>query len=145
MVYLPIQDLKEMVVVTTPLGNQPCYFPKQKWRQAFNRYFDEVLARSSYWSPSALVIMTIPLIHGSDGRHYTIGDPIEGPSLPRPKFHPTEIHTVKCDKDAVDLALARFVRNDYIKMLVIELAYHQLFMWKGPRRTDLFATLARVA
>ena len=109
------------------------------WRKAFNRYIDGVWSQHNQFAEGVLIIDTVILsLHNEE---YSIQNPTDLIIYARPGFNRSEIHAVPSDRNSIELGLAKFVRNDFIRMLVIEFSCSRLMLWKDQARTVLHSTL----
>jgi hypothetical protein len=140
-------DLKKTVLVivpTSPDKNKQEEYPQERWREAFNRYLDHIWTQSIYYSRGALVVGGIVLVRDPAKSQYKFEDPMEYPTQQRPEVMNIDMLTTKSDDmNKVEISLARFIRSPHVRMLVIEFPHHKFYVWKGEKRTDLFATLER--
>lgn len=109
------------------------------WRKAFNRYLDGAWFQLNQFAKGVLIIDTVIL--SLDKGEYYIGNPTDLVAYDRPGFNRDEIHAVPGDRNSVELGLAKFVRNNMIRMLVIEFSCSRLMLWKGQSRAELHSTL----
>lgn len=121
-----VRGRPEMKVVRFPISN---------WRKAFNTYLDTVWSQNNNHSEGLLGIGEILL--SLDKGEYWIQYPYEQPRRVRPMLNRDQIHALHVDRNNFELGLAKFVRSNYMRQLVLEFPCDRLMFWKGKERTEL--------
>jgi hypothetical protein len=109
------------------------------WRKAFNRYLDGIWSQSNQFAEGGMAIETI-IIYLRRGEYY-IQAPTDLIVSERPEFNRDQIHAVPSDRNSIELGLVKFVRNNLIRMLVVEFGALRLMIWKGESRSELHCTV----
>ncbi len=114
-------------------------FPESRWREAILFYLFGIWANRqsvTYRPKICFSDITLRLDRSSDdGEYYVYGTPTEELPYPFP-IREDEKLTVRSFRQVdVEVALARFVKNDRIKLLTLSLRYSgRLMLWKKSRR-----------
>jgi hypothetical protein len=114
-------------------------YDQKDWRKAINRYLDQIWSQQNDDAEGLLFFGDI-MFSLQNGK-YDVQYPAATRELPRPQFSRGEIHAVTSKRNEFELGLTKFVRNNSMRLLVIEFPDLRFMLWKGLDRTDLFATV----
>ncbi len=114
-------------------------FPEARWREAILFYLFGIWAgRESVTYRPKIILGDITLrLDPSEGVYYAYGANIETLPLTLPAGERDDHLVMRTWKQAeVEVALARFVKNDRIRWLTLQLQHGRLVLWKKPRRSQ---------
>lgn len=113
-------------------------FDGTNWRKALSHYLDGVWAQKNASVEGVLMIDHVVLFINHGEYNFTCPP---SPVYSRPELTRDQIHAITGKRDEFELGLAKFIRNNGIRMLAVEFTDSRMMLWKGPRRTDLFFTV----
>ena len=118
---------------------EPQTFAGSDWRKAFNRYLDDVWSQKNMYAEGVLMIGEVILqLHAGT---YRIQNPTDLSVFPRPNFDRGEVNAVTGERDPFELGIAKFMRNNSIRMFVAEFGCSRVMLWKSWKRAELHFTL----
>ena len=103
------------------------HYRMSEWKRAIMAFLDGMWSQRHGLVSGILIFDDVTLdIHDENGYH--LSRPVAKPEIPRPLFSRSEIHAVTCERNSVELGLARLIRNPDIKILVIEFSTLRLML-----------------
>ncbi len=131
-------------LIRLSFGGKVRPYEMREWKRAITSFLEHIWSKhpDDFGVGGAILFGDVGLSIGS-GRGSSYRMPLSTiKECSRPSFAREDIHAVTCERDEVELGLARFVHNSGIKMLVIEFASVRFMLWKGPEKTSLNYTVA---
>jgi hypothetical protein len=116
-------------------------YPMHQWKRAFRAFLDYIWSQNRHEANGTLCLDNC-LTFYLNQQGYHVQYPTLTVGLERPLFDRDEILVVTNDRKDIELGLARFANNQWLKMLVIEYYDIRVMIWKvNKKATEIDCTV----